>query len=174
MNRLLPLPMAHWLTAVFVFCTLFAQSQDSLNTEPQNPDHLTYEKNGWDWYVKQNGRVLSQDELFNVLKNDYESGKYVRKYKAKKTIGTVLGVVGGAFIGFPVGQVIVGSDPQWVVALAGIGVLVIAIPLAISTDKDIRKGVDVYNQNLGPSAQLQIPVLRLGGQRHGLGLALRF
>ena len=173
MKRLFPLPVASFLIAICMLCGMLAGAQDSLKTAGSS-DFLSYEKDGGSWKAKQKGRELTQDELFFVLNSDYESAEYVGKFKTKNTIGAILGGFGGAFIGFPIGAAIAGGEPQWIMALAGVGVLAIAIPVGISAGKDIRKGVDVYNQNRGPSAQLQKPKLHIGGQQGGVGLALRF
>lgn len=165
---------AIFLVTIFILFSNKGVAQDTTAISSENPNHLTYEKSGGGLNVKQKGKYLSQNELFDILNRDNESADYVGKYKTKNTIGAVLGGFGGAFIGFPVGQAIAGGEPQWIMALAGVGVLAIGIPIAISAGKDLRKGIDVYNQNLENSAQLTKPVLRLGGQQYGVGLALRF
>lgn len=74
----------------------------------------------------------------DVLQADALSSTYVRKFKTKNGFATAFGLVGGAFIGFPVGQAIGGGDPVWEVALIGVGALAIAIPLSVSANKDIE------------------------------------
>jgi len=149
-------------------------SQDTTAVSPENPNHLTYEKSGGGLMVKQNGKNLNQNELFDVLNEDVEASAYVRRYKTKNVTGAILGGAGGALIGFPLGQAIGGGDPQWAIALAGVGVLAIAIPIAISANNDIKKGINLYNENLVSSAFVPKPLLQFGGQQHGLGLSLRF
>lgn len=158
----------------FVLLSYMGVAQDTTAISSESPNHLTYEKSGGGLNVKQNGRFLNQNELFDVLNEDVEASRYVGRYKTKNVLGAILGGAGGALIGFPVGQAIGGGDPQWLLALAGVGVLAIAIPIAITADKDIKTGIDVYNQNLENSAWLTKPVLRLGGQQYGVGMALRF
>ncbi len=174
MRYLSSFSMAIFLASIFVLFSGQGLSQDSTSIAPVNPYHLTYEKSGGGLNVKQNGKYLSQHEFYDVLNEDAEASRYVSRYKTKNISGSILGGVGGALIGFPIGQAIGGGDPQWVLALAGVGVLAVGIPVAISAGKDLRKGIDVYNQNLESSAQLPKPILRLGSQQYGVGLALRF
>lgn len=149
-------------------------SQDSTFTQTDHPKHLTYEKGGGGLIVKQGERELNQGELFDTLNEDPESARYVGRYKTKNVAGAILGGIGGGLIGFPLGQALGGGDPLWVLAIAGAGVIAVAIPIGISAGKDIRKGMDVYNENLNTSAFVPNPVLQFGGQRHGVGLSLKF
>lgn len=149
-------------------------SQDSTFIQADHPKYLTYEKGGGGLIVKQGKRELNQSELFDVLNEEHESAVYVGRYKTKNVAGTVLGFVGGGLIGYPLGQAIGGGDPQWAIALAGVGVLAIAIPISISATKDVKTGIDVYNESLVASAFMPKPILHFGGQQHGVGLSLKF
>lgn len=149
-------------------------SQDSTFIQTDHPKHLTYEKGSGGLIVKQKGIILNQYELFDVLNEEYGSAVYVGRYKTKNAAVSVLAGIGGGLIGFPVGQAIGGGDPMWVLAIAGAGVIAVAIPIGISAGKDIRKGIDIYNESLQTSAFVPNPVLQFGGQRHGVGLSLKF
>ena len=165
---------AIFLFTAFVLFSISICAQDTTSVSSENPNQLTYEKSGGGLMVQQKGKNLNQNELFDLLNEDAEASVYVGSYKTKNVAGSILGGVGGALIGFPVGQAIGGGEPLWVLALAGAGVIAVAIPIAISAGKDIRKGIDVYNQNLDSSAQHNDPVIRVGAQQFGVGLALRF
>jgi len=166
--------MPVFLATIFVLAGSKGVAQDTTAISSENPHHLVYEKGGGGLNVKQNGKYLTQNELFDVLNEDIEAADYVGKFKTKNTIGAVLGGFGGAFIGFPVGQAIAGGEPQWIMALSGLGVLAIAIPITISANKDIKTGIDVYNENLVAGAFVPRPILQFGGQQHGVGLSLKF
>jgi len=149
-------------------------SQKSPSPQTNHPKYLTYEKAGGGLMVKQGKKELNQRELFDVLNEDADASVFVGRYKTKNVGSTALSLVGGGLIGFPLGQAIGGGEPQWVLALAGVGVLAIAIPIAISANKDIKTGIDVYNENLVASAFVPKPIIQFGGQQHGVGLSLKF
>lgn len=80
-------------------------------------------------------------EIMNVNPEAYELAK---KAKSGYSSGNVLGFIGGFMIGWPIGTAIGGGDPNWVLAGAGAGVLILAIPIISSANKKMNKAVELY------------------------------
>lgn len=137
-------------------------------------NEITYSNYGGKIEFRQSGKDLDRRELFEVLNEDYESAEYVGKYKTKNAISTPLGFLGGGLIGYPLGQLIAGGDPVWALAIGGAGFLALGLPLSISANKDLKRGVEVYNSNLKTSARKTRGTLRMGMVNSGIGIGWRF
>ncbi|MCB0697311.1 MAG: hypothetical protein KDC07_08100 [Chitinophagaceae bacterium] len=75
-------------------------------------------------------------DLTAPVSTDYHAPAYNRARSGSCTngltvTGNVLAAVGGGLIGWPCGTYLGGGDPEWGLAIAGAGVLAVAIPLAI-------------------------------------------
>ena len=64
----------------------------------------------------------------------------------KKTI--ILSYAGGFMIGWPIGTAIGGGKPAWALAGIGGGLVAVAIPLSISSNKKMETAVRQYNAGL--------------------------
>lgn len=64
----------------------------------------------------------------------------------------ILSAAGGALLGWPLGQAIVGEeDPMWALAGVGGGLIAVSIPFAVVADNKVDNAVDAHNERLkGP------------------------
>ena len=94
----------------------------------------------------------------------------MRKAKSNYDPAMVLGVIGGALVGWPLDTAIGGGDPNWTLAAIGGACIIGSIPLGSAFNKHAIRTTDLYNgKELTPaSAQLY-----LGPTNNGLGLALK-
>jgi hypothetical protein len=61
----------------------------------------------------------------------------------------VLGAVGGALLGWPIGEKLGGAEnPHWGLAIAGGATIAVALPLAFWADSKVSQAVDSHNQSL--------------------------
>src|SRR6056297_1302631 len=122
-------------------------SEAQTNGDTTNVDgKLTYTKSFGNFHVQRNGKTLTQDQVFDLFNTNYRSADYLKKYKTKNTLAAVMGGIGGALFGFPVGMFIGGGEPIWEVALIGAGVVAVAIPIGASANKDFKRAIEVYNE----------------------------
>lgn len=68
-------------------------------------------KNFWGVKFTQNGRLLKPREVLNIMQGDDEAYAAFKKAKSNYDGATVLGVVGGFMVGWPIGTAIGGGDP---------------------------------------------------------------
>ena len=93
----------------------------------------------------QNDYTLNVNELFWVTKYTPEM------YDAKRTcrMGVLVSMIGGYFIGYPIRQHIGGNkDPIWEVALVGVGITAISLPIFSNANKKAIKGVKAFNHKV--------------------------
>ena len=122
----------------------------------------------------QNGVQLKPKSLLVITAENPEAYTLMKRAKVNYDWSQVLGVIGGALIGWPLGTALGGGDPNWALAAAGVGVLVISIPLASGFKKNAIKGAEIYNQGLQDGTS-QMPVsLEFTVSGNGPGLLFRF
>src|SRR5580765_2703743 len=80
-----------------------------------------------------------------MMTNSPEAFEEMKKAKTNRAFSNVLGAIGGALVGFPVGQAIGGGDPNWTLAAVGGGLIAVSIPFAIAYKKHAGKAVSIYN-----------------------------
>lgn len=108
-----------------------------------------------------------------ILVNENETAKtFLRKSKNQATASSIVGAIGGFFIGFPIGTAIGGGEPNWNLLYAGVGVSIISIPIYNSAVKNARKGAQQYNETL--VTNYKSPQLLLTINPVGAGFKLSF
>lgn len=121
----------------------FAQKKGNQITYKGNLFTNNYYKGVWH---------ISQQEAFDIMKENGESYKLAMEGKKLQTIGNVTAMIGGALIGFPLGSALAGSeDPKWFLAGIGGGLILFAIPVYSSGTKKIHQGVELYNETKATS-----------------------
>ena len=75
-------------------------------------------------------------------------------------------------IGWPLGTALGGGDPQWGIAAAGVGVILLSIPLNVSFKKHAQNAFGIYNQN--PSARSNVFKVNIIPYGAGLKLTAKF
>lgn len=112
------------------------------------------------------GRFYINDEqstlrdFVGAMKSNQEAYDLALKAKSGYDAGSVVGFIGGFMIGWPIGTAIGGGDPNWGLAAAGAGVLVIAIPIMSSANKKLDQALDIYNTaELPKSGKLDLKIM---------------
>jgi hypothetical protein len=109
----------------------------------------------------QNGKRLTMSQMADLMQSNAEAYRNIKSAKAGNTWAGILGGIGGALIGYPIGTAIGGGDPNWALAAAGAGLVVVAIPISVSVNKKAKTAVTLYNEGLkttsgAPALQMQI------------------
>lgn len=152
-----------FFSLIFVF-TFNSQSQE-----------IKKEKVFGGYKYSQNGNHISMKNMVNLMKDNAEALKLIKKAKSNTTIATVLGGIGGGLIGFPIGTAIGGGDANWTLAGVGAGLIIIAIPIASGANKKANKAVDLYNSSLNTTSYKKFnPQFNMVVNGNGVGLAMSF
>jgi hypothetical protein len=94
-----------------------------------------------------NKKVLTMPELMNTLR-DYQPAYDEMRSAKRNKISVVTGFIGGFLIGWPLGNLIAGEKPQWIMAGIGAGVIGLTIPLDKAYKKHAKKAIALYNAHL--------------------------
>lgn len=121
--------------------------------------------------LKQDGRPLRPKEVLAIMQPIPEAYTAYKKAKSNYNGAQVLGFIGGALIGWPLGTALAGGDPEWGLAAAGAGVLLISIPLNNGYSKNIRNAVSIYNAESGQTGKVSLSFSPYAG---GARVVLKF
>ncbi len=123
----------------------------------------------------QNGQKLTMNTLSETMKENTSAFELIKKAKSNNTISFILGGVGGALIGYQLGQEISEKDANWAVAGVGAGLIVIAIPISSKVNKQTNRAVEMYNSSLNSTTYNSFnPEFNIISNENGIGLALNF
>lgn len=125
-------------------------------------------------YYYQGRKELSKTNIYTLLQTNDLAYQKLKSAQSEQTVATILGYAGGFLIGWPIGTALSGKDANWTVAVLG-GVLVgIAIPFARSANKQVRRGIDIYNNaHQKPKTTSFFREMRLGTTGNSIGLILK-
>lgn len=160
--------MKRYLLSLFLFMVgyacLSAQTNDSIEVRRAFGGYLFY----------QSGHRLSMSELINTLEVNTEAWTMAKSAQKTNLLSGILGGVGGACIGWQLGAAMAGSKANWAVAGVGAGLIVIAYPISLSSNKKLMRAVGLYNATKSATSFWHDSELRLQISDEGLGLALSF
>lgn len=93
------------------------------------------------------GIEMNFNQAMEVMKEDSEALRLMKKAKLNNTFASVFGFVAGFSIGYPLGQALGGGEPEWGVMAVGGGAVLIAIPFMVNTKRFSKKAVRIFNAN---------------------------
>lgn len=132
---------------------------------------LRMEKNFWGTKLYADDQLKSPGEMLEIMKSDPEAYQEFKKAKGNLAGATVLGFIGGALIGWPIGTSVGGGDPQWGLAGGGAALILLSIPLSSGFNKHAERAIELYNSEGPTSRRISIGVLPYGT---GAKLVIRF
>lgn len=137
------------------------------------PDIILVKKEGVSYKYYIGNRSLSNSELSGLLSlNQLAYAKY-KKAQASNGGAMVFGFIGGALIGWPIGTAIGGGNPNWYLAAAGGGFILLSIPFSLDARENLHSAIDIYNEGLNKTSYVK-PKVFLGFSQNGVGIRLVF
>lgn len=121
-------------------------SSQVINTT-QVKDTIQYQKASLSYKFTLNNELLTLKRMNELMQGNPTSMGYYKKAKSTTGIITVLSFAGGFMIGYSLGTMLGGGQPNLGLAAVGCGLLVITLPIASSADKNLLKTVKAYNQD---------------------------
>lgn len=119
---------------------------------------IEIEKRGLGVRYEQGGKAIHRVDMVQQLRTQPSSSREMSNHQNWLTGTMIVAGVGGAFVGWPIGQAIGGDpEPLWVLAAVGGGVIALSIPMGVVADKKLKKGVLAYNEGLqgSPSGEAE-------------------
>jgi hypothetical protein len=121
----------------------------------------------------QRGKNLTPGNLLQITKLNPEAYKVMHLAKSNDDIAKIFGYAGGFMIGWPIGSLIGGREPNWTMAILGAGMIVFSIPFIDRYNRNARKAVEIYNDGLKQTARNNIE-FRFGLTYNGFGISMNF
>ncbi|WP_192823544.1 hypothetical protein [Rufibacter sp. LB8] len=163
--------MKHFLLTLAVLLVTFSDaSAQTLSKEP-----LSVRSTFGSVMVTQGDKTLNLNEASQAFASHEPALQEFRKAKTNNTWATIMGGIGGALVGWPVGAALAGGEANWTLAGVGAGFIGISIPFTVKANKQTRNAVNLYNtaaaSTLVKPAKIQYQFKATGT---GLGFALNF
>ena len=121
----------------------------------------------------QNGKRMRPVQLLEIVAVNTEAYEEMKKAKANYNTANLFGLIGGGFIGYPLGTAAVGGEPNMNLALVGLGFVAISIPFSSAYVKRATKAVNMYNNGLNMSGNSGVD-MRFGLTGRGIGMIITF
>jgi hypothetical protein len=122
---------------IFIFCNPI-MSQTSADT-------IVIKKLLGGYRYEMNGRNLRPVEVMEQIHENKQAFHLMQKARTGNGFASALSYAGGFLIGWPIGTAAGGGDAQWGMAAIGAGLVLVAIPISIQSNKNARKAVQTYN-----------------------------
>lgn len=132
-------------------------------------DTITVEKNKYYYHGMQ---IESMRQIKSLVANDELALKEVKKASVASGFSSVIGYLGGFAIGYEVGSMFFGKFNPYIFG-GGLAVAGLSIGLGAVSNNHLKKGVAIYNANLGKTAYGGVE-LNFGLAPGGVGLTLSF
>jgi hypothetical protein len=164
--------LKHILTAfIFLFVcfnTVLAQTTDSIRVETGFLG-IKYYKNNQKLYYQDLGEIFKPNPL---AYKQYKSA--IRSFNTSAMVLAVGGgfIAGGAIISYE--PVLYGGEPDWTMALIGVGIAGVSIPLFAITKHKILKSITTYNNGLSIHSNPEISGIKVQVNDKGIGFIVSF
>ncbi len=122
---------------------------------------------------QQNGRNLTPNQLLNITKSNPDAFAEMKVASNNYVASLFFQIPGGFLIGYPIGTLLGGGDPNWTMAAIGAGLVIIAIPLISAYNKHATNAVNIYNKGLR-SSLIPASSMNLRVTSNGVGLRISF
>lgn len=121
----------------------------------------------------QNGKKLTPKQLVEITKVNTESYQEMKIAKSNHDIASVFSFAGGFMVGWTLGSVLTGEEPNITIAGVGAGLIIISIPFSTSYSKHAKKAVGIYNSGLTQYGMRKLD-FDLGFTASGIGITVNF
>lgn len=108
-----------------------------------------------------------------LMRSDPESYLEMKKASLNRQGATICALAGGFFIGYPIGQSVAGTKPDWWFAGIGAGLVLFTIPYITTCRAHTAKAVRVYNAGIR-NPQSGMFRFDLGLSHNGVSLTCTF
>ncbi len=150
------------------FYTVFAQTNDSIRVETSFLG-IKYYKNNQKLYYQDLGEIFKPNPLA------YK--QYKRAIRSFNTSALVLCLGGGFIAGGTIMSyepVLYGGEPDWTMALIGVGFVGVSIPLFVITKQRILKSISTYNNGISIHNSPEISDIKVHVNDIGIGVVVSF
>jgi len=153
-----------------VFCILFAGKSELFS---QNQTDSIEMEVIVGTVFRQNDVILAPKDVLSVMQLNEQAYNEMSIALSCRNSGFVLGMGGGFAVGFAIGRVISGREPNWVLAGLGVAGLVGSFALQSAYYTRARNAINIYNSGLNPVSN-RYPAFNLAITGNGIGICMKF
>ncbi|MBK7428200.1 MAG: hypothetical protein IPI60_14870 [Saprospiraceae bacterium] len=113
-------------------------------------------------------------QLKRVVEPNAEAYQLAKSAKSNTIFSSIIGGVGGFMLGWNIGTAIGGGDPNWWVAGAGAGLIVVSIPISNKSMRQAKSAAELYNNTTGYGSLKDQGEWHLSLGSQGTGLVFKF
>lgn len=144
-----------------------ALSQDSTQI-------IKVKSNFWGIQFYQNQQKFTMKQMATIMERNEDAYKLIQSARSSNTMAGVLGAIGGAMIGWNIGEAIAGGDPNWTLSAVGGAIVLASIPIYNSAYKKSKQAVELYNAGLKTTSSRNTTELNFSIAKGNIGLKLSF
>lgn len=137
-------------------------------------DSIRMQKTFGGYAFYQGSQKLKMKQLVKAMEPNETASQEIQIARSTYNFASVLGGVGGALVGFPIGTALGGGEPNWTMAAIGAGLILVSVPISQTFNRQARQAVNTFNGGLRSDAFWADKELRFAVMPQGLGLRLRF
>lgn len=153
-------------TTLLIFCCSICFSQTT-------KDGITIKAGFGGIKFYQGEQKLSMQDVKSMMQSNQQAYQQIKSAQSATTIAAIIGGIGGALVGWPIGTAISGKDANWTLAGIGAGLIAVSIPIGLKGIKNAKRAVATYNDGLGSSSFWNRNELRLSMAGNKIGLTLQ-
>lgn len=123
----------------------------------------------------QNDSKVAPKTVLEIMKSNSEAYDLMKKSTSQASGATIVSMIGGGLVGWPIGTALGGGDPNWALAGAGLGVITLSAIIYSSAQKKATQAVSLYNEGLGSTASRTTNLnVRLFAKPAEFGISISF
>jgi len=136
-------------------------------------DSIIRQKKMKTWYYAYKGKILDNKELKQILSHNIQAFKKFNQSRKTGFISSVLAIGAGLLLAVPVENLMEGHKIDWSPAAFGLGVALVAFPIAILSDHQKDHSVNIYNQGVNSKSTVHRSI-KIGLTNSGIAICLKF
>lgn len=167
LQQILPMNKLYITLSLMFICVAMSLGQSKDKT-------ITTRKvfGGYQFY--QGAQRLNMSQLVRAVEPNAEAHKLAKSAKSNIVFSSIIGGVGGFMLGWNLGTAIGGGEPNWYVAGAGAGLILVSIPISNKGMRQAKSAVQLHNDSSGYGFEREAFRMYFMIAEGGPGLGIRF
>lgn len=127
---------------------------------------------GYKFY--QGDQRVTMNQLVKAMKPNEQAYQQIKSAQSLYNITMVLNCAAGGMIGWTLGTATGGGEPNWTLAVAGVGLAIVAIPVSINFNNKVTQAAETYNLGLRTSSYRNKTEYNLLLTGYGIGFIISY
>lgn len=125
----------------------------------QTPDVITYVKSDGMYKYYHKNRMINTRVLSGLLSLNNAAYEQYKEYRGNKALSNIFGFAGGFLMGWNIGHIIIGQEPNWYVFGGGAFLALISVPISFNAIDYLHNAIDLYNRGLKSTSSVKKEVI---------------